>query len=166
MPSALHSSSHSNFSVPFAGSWYSFGMTFSIFFGSWTWRYSYSLSLYLFGRINIRMGNMTGKMILTLRNNELSQWTLLSGPSLSHLEAWGLCSACCSPGLPLLRRDFVMEGSWSGAHNLPLPCRVLTWRNMHETLCPSSKSLELDCLYLSEEREGQVPCSCVSFEAS
>jgi hypothetical protein len=47
IPIDLHSSSHSSFNVPFDGSWYSFGMAFSIAFGSWTCRYSNSLSEYL-----------------------------------------------------------------------------------------------------------------------
>lgn len=47
MPIDRHSSSHSNFRVPFLLSKYSFGISLSIAFGSWTWRYSNSLSEYL-----------------------------------------------------------------------------------------------------------------------
>ena len=47
IPSPLHSTSQSSFSVPRAPSKYSFGITLSIAFGSCTCRYSYSLSLYL-----------------------------------------------------------------------------------------------------------------------
>lgn len=47
MPIDRHSSSQSNFSVPFEESWYSFGMAFSMAFGNCTCRYSNSLSEYL-----------------------------------------------------------------------------------------------------------------------
>lgn len=82
MPNARHSSSHSNFNVPFAGSWYSFGMAFSMLFGSCTCRYSNSLSEYL---EHIRSGSckLPGRAVCFVprgivdRINELIQAGLL-----------------------------------------------------------------------------------------
>jgi hypothetical protein len=47
IPIARHSSSQSSFKVPFALSWYSDGIAFSICLGICTCLYSYSLSEYL-----------------------------------------------------------------------------------------------------------------------
>jgi hypothetical protein len=47
IPIPRHSSSHKSFNVPLDLSWYSAGMTLSMALGSWTWRYSNSLSEYL-----------------------------------------------------------------------------------------------------------------------